>query len=187
MNKVHPRSTLRTGLKGLWAGSCALVLAANLLPLSAHAVTSQHPCDSVIFSAVTIDHSRQVRICASRGRIAYTYGKIGDASGLDFITSSSNATWSSYTGSVWGETLPSGNQTTVNKVSFTITGPQYVYNVQAGNDETGRRIDNIKVYSPSGRQTAEMRLDPATTVSRISDGLERFGVKRTETDRYESK
>lgn len=187
MNKVHPRSTLRTGLKGLWTARCALVLAVSLSPLSAHAVTSQHPCDSVILSAVTDDHSRQVRVCASRGRIAYTYGKIGDSSGLDFAVAPSNASWSSYTGSVWGETLPAGNQTTVNKVSFTVTGPQYVYNIQVGNDGTGRRIDKIKVYSPSGRQTAEIRLDPTTTISRVSDGLERFGVKRTETDRYESK
>lgn len=155
----------------------ALIAAALtiMLPLTSSAVTSQYPCDNVIFKGQSTDHTRELLICRSKGKISYTYGRISSQNGLDFAVSPSKVKWSSYSGTPWSE---DGDDSviTINRATITVDNGKFVYAVSYGNDQFDDYIDEINVYS-QGRKTANIKLDRETVTNRISKGLSAYGIK----------
>lgn len=155
----------------------ALAFSALLTPLSASAMLSQYPCDEVIFKGASVDYTREIIICKSNGDVSYTYGRINSQGGLDFRVPTSRVKWSSYSGTPWGPTLNQGKQVSVNNATITIDNGNFIYAVSIGNDRYNKYTDEINVYNRNGRRTANIKLDRKTVVSRVSKGLNGYGIK----------
>lgn len=155
----------------------ALIAAALtiLLPLTSNAITSQYPCDSIIFKARSIDQSRELLICKSRGQVSYTYGRVNAQSGLDFVVPTNKVKWSSYSGTAWGEDVDDTSPA-INRATVTVDNGRFVYAVTIGNDQYDVLLDEINVYSQN-RKTANIKLDRDSITNGISRKLTSYGIK----------
>ncbi|VXC72773.1 conserved exported hypothetical protein [Enterobacterales bacterium 8AC] len=130
-------------------------------------------CAKPVFYAQTANHKKEVEICVITPSVSYSFGKVGALhKEMDLIVPAENTTYAYQ------------NNQVVSVQSFTVKNGNIRYEIFAGTNDDGGSFASLNVYQGTpekGKRLAEIKLDPNTVVSNISQALWKEGIVESDS------
>ncbi|WP_236720700.1 hypothetical protein [Serratia marcescens] len=161
----------------------ALLLGAGMMLASLSAVNAATPdaliqahhqrCGKPVFYAQTVNHKKEVEICIITPSVSYSFGKTGaEHKEMDITIPTHDASYAYQSNQV------------ISIQTFTVRNGNTTYQIAAGTNDEGQPFASLEVYKgtpESGKQLAEIKLDPNTVVNNISHALAEEGVAESDS------
>lgn len=163
--------------------SITLLLSAGMMLASLSPVYAATPdalvqahnqrCGKPVFYAQTANHKKEVEICIITPSVSYSFGKTDVADKeMDITIPTHDASYAYQSNQV------------ISIQTFTVRNGNTTYLIAAGANDEGQPFASLEVYKgtpESGKQLAEIKLDPNTVVNNISHALAEEGVAESDT------